>query len=183
MLLAATLTQKLPGSRISCRSTRPITMDESSSSAQVTSSFIPLFFPFPFNPWLLFLPEGSFLSTLLLSLQQYPLFFWSFSHPIYFLFLCSYKVSVIFALVHPSFYCCSTLLVPWLLAVFLSCPSLLLLLCYDLTVYGCQAPLNSSKPLKVNSHLFSANFLRSSCANHHHERFNFSLTKNIIKYL
>lgn len=47
VLLVETLTQKLPGSRIFCQSTRPITTDESSSSAQVTNAFILPISPFP----------------------------------------------------------------------------------------------------------------------------------------
>lgn len=54
----------------------------------------------------------------------------------------SYKASVFLALVHPVSYCCCTLLLPWLLAVSLSCPSLLLLL-YELTLC---AVANSSRP-------------------------------------
>lgn len=50
-------------------------------------------------------------------------------HPNPFLIFCSYKASVILALVHPFSYCRSALLLPWFLAVFLGCPSLSLSLC------------------------------------------------------
>lgn len=105
MLLAATLTQKLPGSRISCQSTRPITTDESSSSAQVTDKFILQFFPFPLDPGFYFHLK-VFPSTLLwpsFNIHSVLSPFCPLPPPPnpFFLYFCSYKASVILALVHP----------------------------------------------------------------------------------
>lgn len=137
VLPAATLTQKLPGSRISCRSTRLITTGESSSSAQVINAFFPFFPP---QSSLLFVPEGfspSHFALISLSVSTR-----SFPPPTYVFIFSSNKAAVFLALVHPFSYCCCALLLPWLLAVSLSCPSLLLLL-YELTLC---AVANSSRP-------------------------------------
>lgn len=75
----------------------------------------------------------AFTSTFSLPLCFYPSFNILILPPTHFFIFCSYKASVILALVHPFSYCCSALLLPWLLAVFLSCPSLLLLW-YEMTV-------------------------------------------------
>ncbi len=96
--------------------------------------FHPFSLSLPFNPRLLFSPEGFSPShfafiPLSTSTPSYPP-----SNP--FFSFCSYKASVILALVHPISYCCFALLLLWLLAVFLSCPSPppLLLLWYQFTV-------------------------------------------------
>lgn len=71
-LLVATLTQKLPGSRISCQSTHPITTDESSSSAQVTNLFYPSVLLFCLNPWFLIFHLKFLVLFNLCSVSNFP---------------------------------------------------------------------------------------------------------------
>lgn len=152
-------------------------MDVSSNSAQVTVAFIPLLFPFSFNPsfhrvfspfYFCFYPSYN---------TSYPPS--AFSNPIHFLFPCSHKVSVIFVLVHPFF----LIAVPhrgyWL--CFSAAPLCCCRRCGMIWLCMVANPSELFEASKSEFPSLSPNSLRSSGAYHRHRRLNFSLAKKHYK--